>query len=339
MVHCSTASNIGRAVKNPLKTFQPNEAGRDFVIGDLHGSLACFNKLLEGIGFDKAKDRMFSVGDLVDRGPNSLECLALIKEPWFHCVLANHEQMMLEAFDGGYMGQFWVQNGGYWGHTAYQDFVKSKAYVANELDRHVPDPASTQLFELLPFVRELPYLITVHMPAGNKFHLIHAELPPGQSIPITDATLADPENVRRLATIQAPDGDFLLWGRFMFGQFYKMNVSNFEKVKRIVAYKFRESFGWFNEKLSHIISGHTIMQHPMTIIGQTNIDTGAYGSNDRDAAKWESLTCIELKTWTFYQATPYLFRTVTPLTVNRDDVLKVRSDLSNPLRSSLNDVD
>lgn len=315
-------------MKNPLKTFEPNEDGRDFVIGDLHGSLACFNKLLEGIGFDKTKDRMFSTSDLVDRGPNSLECLELLKESWFFAVLANHEQMMLEAFNGGYMGQFWVQNGGLWGYTAYQDSVKLKATTTNELHKHVPDPDSMRLFEVLPLVEELPYLITVKMPKGHKFHIIHAELPPGQLI--TDEDLASPERLLELATVQSSDGDFFLWGRFMFAQFYKMNLSNFDKVKRIVAHRFRDSFGWFNDKLSHIISGHTIVQHPLTIIGQTNIDTGAYGSNDSDARSWEALTCIELKTWTFYQATPHEFRTVTPLTVNRDDVIKLRPEFATP---------
>lgn len=308
-------------MKNPVQTFEPNEVGRDFVIGDLHGSLSCFEKMLEGIQFDKTKDRMFSVGDLVDRGPESLQCLELIREPWFHCVLSNHEQMMLEAFDGGYMGQYWVQNGGGWGNAALEEW--------NTLTHHVTVlPDSARLFELLPLVRELPFLITVKMPKGHKFHIIHAELPPGHVI--TDEVLADPEQVIELATVQSRDGDFILWGRFMFAQFYKMHLANYEKIKRIIAYKYRGSFGWFNDKLSHIISGHTIVQHPITIIGQTNIDTGAYGSNDTDAASWEALTCIELKTWTFYQATPTEFRTTTPLTVNRDDVIKLRPEFATP---------
>jgi hypothetical protein len=311
-------------MKNPIQTFEPNEHGRDFVIGDLHGSLTCFEKLLEGIGFDKTKDRMFSVGDLVDRGPNSLECLELIKEPWFHCVLSNHEQMMLEAFNGGYLGQFWIQNGGFWGYTAYEEWQKLTSEPTDV------QPESARLFEMLPLVEQLPFLITVKMLDGKKYHIIHAELPPGETI--TDETLASPEEVIRLATVQSRDGDFFLWGRFMFALFYGQNLSvNTEKLKRTIAHKYKDSFGTFSEKLSHIISGHTIMQHPITLLGQTNIDTGAYGSYDSAAKAHKALTCIELGTWQFYQATPTVFRSVTPLSINRDDVLKLRPEFAaNP---------
>ena len=82
-------------MKNPLKTFEANTSGRDFVVGDLHGSYSAFQNLLKGLDFDKTVDRMFSVGDLVDRGPDSVSCLSLIQEPWFNAVLANHEVAMI----------------------------------------------------------------------------------------------------------------------------------------------------------------------------------------------------------------------------------------------------
>ena len=49
-------------MKNPLKTFGPNEKGRDFGIGDLHGCIALLEKLLVNINFDESVDRIFSVG-------------------------------------------------------------------------------------------------------------------------------------------------------------------------------------------------------------------------------------------------------------------------------------
>lgn len=316
-------------MKNPIQTFEPNEHGRDFVIGDLHGSLSAFQNLLKNLHFDKTKDRMFSVGDLVDRGPDSPGCLELLHEPWFHSVLANHEQMMLEAFDGGPMGQFWLRNGGTWGNTAKADWTAMQRYVSNELDQSTPHPDSVKVFNALPIVRELPYLITVNMKDGKKFHIIHAELPPNEVI--TDETLADPAMVMEYAKIETREGEFFLWGRYMFRAFYGVSLSNEAKLKRTIAYGYRDSFDWFNDELSHIISGHTIMQRPITIIGQTNIDTGAYASYARDACAYEALTCIELQTWKFYQATETLFRTVDPLTVNRAEVLKLRPEFAaNP---------
>ena len=36
------------------------------------------------------------MGDLIDRGPDSLQCLKLLDAPWFFAVRGNHEQMMIE---------------------------------------------------------------------------------------------------------------------------------------------------------------------------------------------------------------------------------------------------
>ena len=303
-------------MKNPLKTFEPNLLGRDFVIGDLHGAMPCFENLLKNLNFDETKDRMFSVGDLVDRGPSSLDCLRLLRETWFHAVLSNHEQMMLEAFTGGYMGQYWFQNGGQWGFSAYE---LAEALKKQERDSEYPLPRATddeyETIDLQGLVAELPFLITVNMPDGKKFHIIHAELPPGVC-DVTDEMLSSPVQVQRLATIQARDGDAFLWSRYIFANFYRANMTNEDKIIRTVAYKYQNSTGPFNDKLSHIISGHTILQRPLTILGQTVIDTCAYGSCDSDHANWEALTCVELGTWEFYQATPTEFRSVTPVTVN-----------------------
>lgn len=49
-----------------VKLFQTNKNGRDFVIGDLHGCYDDFLCVLEKLEFNKEKDRMFSVGDLVE---------------------------------------------------------------------------------------------------------------------------------------------------------------------------------------------------------------------------------------------------------------------------------
>jgi hypothetical protein len=299
-----------------IKTLEPNLLGRDFVVGDLHGSLSALVNLLAGVNFNPEIDRLISVGDLVDRGPDSLGCLDLIDEPWVHAAKANHEEMMLEAFNGGYMGNFWFQNGGFWGAAAYNDWQNLKKNSVVNLDKRVPEEKSQRLFDLLPKVEQLPFLITIKRPDGKKFHVIHAEFPPGYEI--TDEILEDPKKVYELATVQTSNGHHLLWGRYLFYNFYRADLSNIEKVKRTVAYN--GSTKMFNDKLSHIISGHTILQRPMTIVGQTNIDTGAYGSYHSDASKWESLTCVELGTWTFYQATETEFRTVEPVTINREDL-------------------
>ncbi len=73
----------------------PNAKGRDLVVGDLHGHRDLLEGALDQLGFDRHRDRVLSVGDLIDRGPHSLATLSLLEEPWFHAVLGNHELMLL----------------------------------------------------------------------------------------------------------------------------------------------------------------------------------------------------------------------------------------------------
>ena len=258
-------------MKNPIKIFGPNLLGRDFVIGDLHGAMPCFRNLCANIHFDPKKDRMFSVADLVDRGPESVECLRLLNEDWFGCVLSNHEHMMLEAFRDRPYGEYWMYNGGAWGYDAYMTYVAVKHGV-----QVTPVPAEHQeIFDLVDKVEELPFLITINHKSGKKFHILHAELPPKHSSEITDDDLADPSIVQSLATIRAGDGDAFLWARYLWSGLSRRSLTE----EQVIDLAQRQELGrLMNENRSHVISGHTILRHPMTIGNHTNIDTCAYGA-------------------------------------------------------------
>lgn len=73
-----------------------NTDGRDFVIGDLHAQYDWFDGLLDGLAFDPARDRMFCVGDLVDRGKHSFRVDRWLSCPWFLPIRGNHDQMVIE---------------------------------------------------------------------------------------------------------------------------------------------------------------------------------------------------------------------------------------------------
>lgn len=65
----------------PVHThFKQNKHGRDLFVGDIHGNFSLLIHALKHLHFDKYKDRLFSVGDLTDRGEDSLHCLNLAKE-------------------------------------------------------------------------------------------------------------------------------------------------------------------------------------------------------------------------------------------------------------------
>jgi serine/threonine protein phosphatase 1 len=87
-----------------------------YAIGDLHGEISKLNEALHEVGFDKSKDLLLSVGDLIDRGEDSLECLKLINEPWFKCSMGNHEKMAFDAITQKTEETLthWAMNGGDW---------------------------------------------------------------------------------------------------------------------------------------------------------------------------------------------------------------------------------
>ncbi len=97
-----------------VQRFTRNDTGRDFVVGDIHG---CFDDLcgeMDRVEFDPQKDRIFSVGDLVDRGPMSADAISWIGQDWFHAVRGNHEQMAIGVAAGRHDLANYLQNGGGW---------------------------------------------------------------------------------------------------------------------------------------------------------------------------------------------------------------------------------
>ncbi|MDQ8035105.1 serine/threonine protein phosphatase [Bordetella genomosp. 1] len=93
----------------------PNEAGRDFAVGDIHGHYSRLRAALERIGFDPARDRLFSVGDLVDRGPENEDSEHWLREPWFFAVQGNHEDYAIRHVRTGRVDVGnWRTYGGGW---------------------------------------------------------------------------------------------------------------------------------------------------------------------------------------------------------------------------------
>lgn len=81
-----------------------------WVVGDLHGCFSMLMVKLRHYRFDPWQDLLVSVGDVIDRGPDSLRCLLLLRKNWMVAVRGNHEQMALDALTTGEQ-LLWQMNG------------------------------------------------------------------------------------------------------------------------------------------------------------------------------------------------------------------------------------
>ncbi|MBD1589628.1 metallophosphoesterase [Pseudomonas typographi] len=141
---------------NVFARFPINTAGRDFAVGDIHGHFTRLEAVLSTAGFDPKVDRLFSVGDLVDRGPESIDVMRWLNRSWFHPVRGNHEQMAIETARQALDSGMYLHNGGAWFLALNRD--EQQEYAAQFAD--------------------LALAIEVETPSGL-VGLVHADCPYG----------------------------------------------------------------------------------------------------------------------------------------------------------------
>ncbi|MBW4623121.1 MAG: serine/threonine protein phosphatase [Cyanosarcina radialis HA8281-LM2] len=128
---------------------------RCIAIGDVHGHYDGLMTLLETIA-PTSEDRVYFLGDLIDRGPESARVVKFVKESPYTCLLGNHEQMLLDTIgDGEISGaalQGWLYSGG-------------DATLESYGDEGIP-PEDIEWFASLPLYLDLGNIWLVH--AGVK---------------------------------------------------------------------------------------------------------------------------------------------------------------------------
>jgi serine/threonine protein phosphatase 1 len=134
--------------------FPANRTGRDFVVGDIHGQFHTLCALMAKVSFDSSKDRLFAVGDLVDRGAQSGQVVDWLEKPWFHSVRGNHEQMVIDCtVSGGDIARH-MRNGGQW-------FYNLSTFVQ---------------LRIVKALQALPIAIELDLSNGEQVGIVHAEV-------------------------------------------------------------------------------------------------------------------------------------------------------------------
>lgn len=146
-----------------IRRFAKNLVGRDFVVGDLHGMMQLLLSAMRQVGFDPACDRIFSVGDLIDRGPESHRAAEVLRIPGLHAVKGNHECMLLDVVDA----------------FGIECQTLPEIYVRNGLGWWLNTPAELRQ-EIVDAVRDLPLVMEVETERGG-VGFVHAGVPAGMS--------------------------------------------------------------------------------------------------------------------------------------------------------------
>ena len=134
--------------------------GRIIFVGDIHGCVDEFNHLLHEARYNAANDTLVLVGDLVNKGYDSVGVIRRAMQLKAHCVLGNHDAALIARADH-------IQDGD----------------IDPDVAPHKDDPM-TQTAAVLPhdcykFLTSLPHIIKV-----PQFDIIvaHAGLNPNQSV-------------------------------------------------------------------------------------------------------------------------------------------------------------
>lgn len=249
-----------------------NIEGRDFVVGDLHGCYDELNKLLAYVKFNKEKDRLFSTGDLIDRGPKSEDCLNLLDEHWFYPVLGNHEDLILNNIENYRL-------------NSNHELTSEEMYINSKDD------------DIINKIKSLPLIYEIEHIIHGKIYIVHAEVLP-EHLNIGKTPLSNKEIDRYFKSMKKYDFsnaferfveknrysnlDYdlkqkIIWSRKFATTYYKehqdkIDIGDFSFVTQEV----------FNQK-TKIFCGHNVVPFPIKIGQQYYIDTGCalgYASKD-----------------------------------------------------------
>jgi len=233
-----------------IESFSANTQGIDYLCSDIHGHFSLLERRLTEVGFDASKDRLFSLGDLIDRGDESQQALAYLRQPWFHAIMGNHELMLMKAYasDDSEVYEWWYYWGGDWSGSLTKEQL-AKYYAA---------------------FRRLPVAIELALRDGRTIGLVHAQLPNRVSWNrVRDQLSRIPQDACNPDEYQADgvkpkDIAEMIWAK---NQLYGSEKER-SKIQPV-------------QDIDHVFHGHSIVYiKPETITNRTFMDLGSYETGE-----------------------------------------------------------
>ena len=237
-----------------------NRRGRDFFVGDLHGQLKMLEAMLEHVRFDPECDRLIAVGDVIDRGPSSVELLQMLSDhAWFLSCRGNHEELLRQTARGV---------------TAARD---EWSPAENRWFRGLKKAEKSRLASI---VSGMPMALEVELSDGRRVGVIHGEVARSEWAGVAVARRwAGSTRVYHETTVA-----IALWGRRRARASFTLDVMGDRlrlspMSRRLLVWRQRTPVSG----IGLVISGHTIspQARPVLASNQLFIDTGAYMQKGR----------------------------------------------------------
>lgn len=174
-----------------------------YVMSDIHGMYIEYLMMLDKIDFKSftESDQLHILGDVVDRGPQSIEVLKHVMQhsDKISMLLGNHEHMMLYHLTV-FEGYADLIPKGYEWCTQYTEgswFMNGGEFTLNEF---MKEPKESQI-AIIEFLFSLPYarMLTI---GAEKFLLVHGNQPTWVS------------NEQKLSSFTCTEMEEIIWGRY-----------------------------------------------------------------------------------------------------------------------------
>ena len=256
---------------------------RTIVVGDVHGCALELYELLEKVKFMPNRDRLISLGDLVDRGPYVHGAVDYFMRRG-EAIIGNHEQSQLRYYDR------WVEGGRSTKQIDIDTICRFKADYHRDSFMSL-EPKHFEWFKSLP--------LSLRIPEYNVL-LVHAGVVP--QVPLEDQE----HHLTHISDIMAPEAGYDNFGRYRHG-YWRGDTKSWWTSKAPPGAKFWATH--YDKSHGVVVFGHSGFMEPAwfrrqpdgTVVGGEHAEGELVALGiDTGACFGRTLTCLVLPEWKTY---------------------------------------